>query len=127
MIKVFATRNLMQRSDEIVRLKSDFKDYKEGFRLPNYFGRDGDFTRHQNATSSNLRHLHLAESKNFWKPFLRQYDRTSNYWLIYCSGFWNVNNYLLIAILKPDAHQQARQNRLLDGLSAVAERFRNQY
>jgi mRNA interferase YafO len=73
-----------------------------------------------------LRHLHLAETGT-WPLQKRQYARTSDRWLIYCSGFWYPNTYLLIAVLEPEAHTQATRTVLLNGLVRIAEDFRNKF
>lgn len=126
MVKVLAVNGLLPDPEDLTRLKTDFKEYKEGKRLPTYFGRDGDFSRHHGAKFSQLRHLHLAESGT-WPPQKRQYDRTSDRWLIYCPGFWQDHIYLLIAVLEPHAHVQANRTDLINGLVRIAEDFRNKF
>jgi len=46
---------------------------------------------------------------------------------VYCPGFYNPKYYLLIAILKPDAHNQAHNIDMMNGLAAIAEDFRKRF
>ncbi len=108
-VKVFVPRDLLETYPQIKSIKDDFTDYKSNIRIPDYFGRDADFSIHSDAKFHRLKHLHLVQSYT-WLPNLRQYDRTSDKWLIYCSGYMHENYYLLIALIEPDAHAQARKS-----------------
>ncbi|MCP4696160.1 MAG: hypothetical protein GY862_04835 [Gammaproteobacteria bacterium] len=125
-VEVFAVQGLMSDPDSLNRLMLDFKRWKETEWLPDYFGRDGDFSRHTGARMEELRHLHLDET-GLWLSTQRQYSRTSDRWLIYCRGFYDPDKYLLIAIIEPDAHQKTRNALLLDALTNYGTDFRNKY
>tara|TARA_R110000868_G_C10969398_1_gene769535 strand:- start:11666 stop:11854 length:189 start_codon:yes stop_codon:yes gene_type:complete len=54
----------------------------------------------------------------------RSFFSESDIHLVYCCGFYDTNHYLLITILKPDAHRQANNiDRMLD-IAAIAAGFR---
>ncbi len=126
-ITVKAVEGLLPEPD-LSRLKADFQNYKEGLYTPNYFGRDGDFSHPLLARQEELWHLHLAESEPpTWPRWKSQYQRTSDHWLVYCPGFYNPKYYLLIAVLKHDAHNQAHNIDLMNGLAAIAEDFRQRF
>ena len=125
-VEVFAVSGLLPTQAELDGLKADFKNWKETGYLPAYFGRDADFSIHSGARLAELRHLHLAQTGT-WHPRQRQNGRTSDRWLIYCAGLYDPDKYLLIAILEPDAHRQARKGFILDGLVNYADDFRNRF
>lgn len=109
-------------TDSYQPLIKAFEQYKAHHHLPAAFGRDAILERPQKAKDEELFHLHLNLS-GFPKG-QRQYQRTSDVWLLYTRGFWNLNSYHLIAILEPDAHDQARNITLIGRFADIAEKFR---
>ncbi|MHA7879652.1 MAG: type II toxin-antitoxin system YafO family toxin [Saccharospirillum sp.] len=108
-------------------LVQDFKRYKTTGDLPDTFGRDAPFDHPHTlplALQERVFHLHLASANVVWKSNTPQYARTSDEHLIYCAGAVEENCFLLIAILSPDAHQQARDNNVMYKLARTAELFR---
>ena len=132
MIRVFATNLIRQQITdiELKQLKTDFQRYKETDSPADNFGRDALYDDSNNLPSVRLvelRHLHLLnQSENFLR-YARQYDKTSDDHLVYCQGFYSDRAYLLIALLSPNAHKQARNNDAMLKLAGMAENFRNQH
>ena len=56
-----------------------------------------------------------------------QFYQTSDVHLVYCQGALNDNFYLLMTILSPDGHEQAKSRDIMFKLGVMAGRFRNQY
>lgn len=116
--------------DEMTALQYDFKNYKETGKVPDTFGRDALYN-HPNSLpiikSEEVAHIHLADNENSWPVQTLQFNRTSDEHLIYCQGYFNKSCYLLMAILTPDAHEQALNRSIMYSLGQMAEKFRSQY
>lgn len=132
MIRVFKSsviRNQLTK-DELDQLTDDFKRYKATNISPENFGRDAPYD-HPNTLAvlkaEQVQHIHLG-SEDKPLPFNRiQFHQTSDVHLVYCQSF-NVDDiYLLIAILSPNAHQQANNREVMFKLGVMAESFRNKY
>lgn len=131
-VRVFFHKHLLTSlmEEELTALRTDFKSYKESGALPNTFGRDAHYN-HPNSLpiviSEQLNHIHLATENTVWPDNTLQFYRTSDTHLVYCHGDMQTNSYLLMAILAPDAHTQARDNSIMHSLGKMAEKFRQQY
>jgi len=131
-IRVFKSAIISQQLDgnELGQQANDFKHYKEDVIPADYFGRDVPYD-HPNTLPSvrgeDLMHLHLAEGAQHWASRQAQYGRTSDHHLVYCQGFYKADHFLLMAILKPDAHAQARNNSIMSNLAVMAAKFRAQF
>lgn len=110
-------------------LTKDFIDYKKSDLCPDYFGRDVAYD-HPHTPSiilqEEVRHIHLAEQAT-WPVQLIQFKRTSDRHLVYCQGAINSNCYLLITLLSPDAHSQAKISNVMRKIGEQAEIFRMKY
>lgn len=131
MIRIFVHEEIkaILSQSELVALKEDFRHYKETGALPDSFGRDVPYDSDVTLPllrSEDVCHLHLAEDRP-WPVSLVQFSRTSDTHLIYCQGFSNPDFYLLITVLSPDAHNQARNNSVMHNIGLIAERFRSQF
>ena len=132
MIRVFKTDLIReQMSDEhLIQLASDFKRYKETGIPAENFGRDAPYN-HMNSLPSvrlqELQHLHLLTQPDSKTRSLRQFNKTSDDHLVYCQGFYSNEAYLLIALLSPDAHGQARNNNIMLKMAQISEKFRNKF
>ncbi|MFM2486597.1 type II toxin-antitoxin system YafO family toxin [Celerinatantimonas yamalensis] len=62
-----------------------------------------------------------------WRSKLDQYNKTSDHHLVYCQGASNLMIYLLMAILRPDAHQKSLNRNIMYNLGVMAEKFRQKY
>lgn len=117
-------------ADELEALRTDFKTYKEAGVLPMTFGRDVSYN-HPNSLPivlhEELFHIHLTNENELWHEKTLQFYRTSEIHLVYCQGSTQTNCYLLMAILSPDAHAQARDNSVMHSLGKMAEKFHQQY
>jgi len=131
-IRVFKSTIISQQldRDELEQLVADFKRYKETGIPAACFGRDAPYD-HPHTLSSvrseDIMHLHLAEGAQHWTSYQAQYDRTSDYHLVYCPGFYKADHFLMMSILKPDAHAQARNNSIMSNLAVMAAKFRAQF
>lgn len=85
------------------------------------FGVGRDFSRPENAKLAGLMHYHLIDAEH------NPRTKTSDRFLVYCSGFSNPNDYLLIAIIEPEAHKQTNKGSTMACLIQIAENFRNQF
>lgn len=128
MIRIFKSKLIRETIDEseLTQLETDFRRYKQEGVLPDLFGRDVPYD-HPNTLpilkQEEVKHLHLLE-----QPIRKlQFYRTSDSHLVYCGGFNNPDIYLFMALLRPDAHQQARQNEAMYQLGVMAQNFRKRY
>lgn len=140
-VTVYGTESLKKAVPNYDQLAADFKSYKEGLLVPDYFGLDGDYADNIRCKEEEVWHLHLAEanSEPLWSTAPQQgrptyqypstqrppEKRTSDKHLIYTRGYMDRDAYLLIAILSPDAHKQARQNNVMLPLADIAADFRS--
>ncbi len=115
---------------DLAALKDDFKKYKESGKLPGNFGRDVLYN-HPNTLpivlQEKISHIHLEDPDKPWHFRTLQFNRTSDIHLVYCRGFYNENCYLLMALLSPDAHNQALNRTIMFNLGKMAEQFRSRY
>lgn len=114
---------------ELEALTNDFRRYKETGQKPDLFGRDEAYDHPDTLPilkSEELKHIHLAAGD---APFLStiQFYQTSDKHLVYCQGWKDPGCFLLIAILAPDAHEQARNRTIMHNLGIIAEKFRQQF
>jgi mRNA interferase YafO len=115
---------------ELSELVADFRAYKTLRNLPDTFGRDERYDHPFTLPiikAEEVRHIHLSNAENLWPPQKLQFNKTSDSHLIYCQGSTDSNNYLLMGILAPDAHKQARDNNIMFKLGKMAEHFRRRY
>jgi mRNA interferase YafO len=74
-----------------------------------------------------VQHIHLGNEENPLAINKIQFYQTSDIHLVYCQGALDENCYLLMTILSPDAHKQARTTEIMFKLGVMAERFRKQF
>ena len=131
-MRIFKTDLIRRQLDdqELQQLEDDFYRYKDTDIPASTFGRDALYDHPHTLPSvrqAQLRHLHLISLGRTNKKNQPQYYRTSDDHLIYCEGFYNQQDYLLITILSPNAHASARKNSLMFNLAGIAENFRDKY
>ncbi len=133
-IRVFHHKHLSDVSLELAldlpALKKDFAQYKESGIPPSNFGRDAEYDGKLTLSSvrqGRVSHVHLEDPENPWRERTGQFNRTSDIHLVYCRGFFDENAYLLMAVLSPDAHFQARNNTIMFKLWKMAEQFRGRH
>lgn len=122
-VKVFKTQMALWDDPAIKPIVEQFKQYKSECHAPVTFGRDAPLVRPSDAKFAGIHHLHLG---NF-NAINRQYNRTSDTWLIYATGFINLDHFLLIDILTPDAHERAESIDLMLEYVELAVKFREQF
>ncbi|UJF20374.1 type II toxin-antitoxin system YafO family toxin (plasmid) [Vibrio sp. SS-MA-C1-2] len=130
-MRVFKHKILIESltQNELDALVNDFKSYKETGVIPEFFGRDEPYNHPHTLPilkTEEVKHIHLATED---APFLQsiQFYQTSDKHLVYCQGWNNPHCYLLIAILAPNAHEQARNRTIMFNLGKIAEIFRQQF
>jgi len=117
-MRVFKSKIIREQltENELNELISDFRQYKLTGVVPDTFGRDGLYD-HPNSLpilkSEEVQHLHLLDDEKHWSVYVIQFNKTSDEHLVYCQGETNSDCYLLITILAPNAHQQARNNSVM--------------
>lgn len=131
MIRVFTSKVLNEAltAGERTALIADFKQYKAG-KLPALFGKDVRYDHPFNLDiikQEQVRHIHLAKNGAGFPLLVKQLKRTSDTHLIYCQGFANEHCYLLMAILRPNAHDLAKSNQLMYQLGVMAQAFRQHF
>lgn len=132
MIRIFKSKLITKQltEEQLEQLINDFRQYKETGLLPDTFGRDVRYD-HPNTYPlvklEEVSHIHLTDGDHPWPIWIVQYKRTSDIHLVYCQGAISTDCYLLIAILSPDAHQQARNNSIMANIGRTAELFRQQH
>ena len=132
-MRVFKTKliRLQLTAEELEALTADFISYKRDGVLPDIFGRDAlydDSFTWPLIKFERVAHIHLANENNPFPPQLRQFSRTNDEaHLLYCQGAFDEQAWLLIAILKPEPHKQARDNNQMHKIGKMAEAFRMRF
>lgn len=112
-------------------MAADFLSYKKEGVLPDIFGRDAPYDDDRTyllVKEEQVAHIHLANSNAPFPKFLRQFKRTSDQaHLVYCQGVMDPSAFLLIIILRPEAHKLARNNNHMHKIGMMAEAFRMKY
>jgi mRNA interferase YafO len=131
-IRVFKSRIIQDllTNEEMLALSKDFKGYKATRIIPEYFGRDVAYD-HPNTLPliqiEKVQHIHLGSEDKPLNLKTLQFHRTSDIHLVYCQGALNDDCYLLMTILSPDAHEQAKSRNIMHNLGKMAELFRNKF
>jgi len=131
-MRVFKSKVIREQLTEVELspLIADFKQYKLTGVVPDTFGRD-ELYNHSNSLpiikAEEVQHIHLLNEEKYWPIYAVQFNKTSDTHLVYCQGEANPGCYLLIAILSPNAHEQARNNSVMYNMGKMAEKFRLQY
>ena len=131
-MRVFKSKIIREQltENELDELISDFRQYKLTGVVPDTFGRD-ELYDHPNPLpilkSEKIQHIHLLDDEKQWSVYVIQFNKTSDEHLVYCQGEANLDCYLLIAILAPNAHQQAKNNSVMYNIGKIAEKFRFRY
>lgn len=120
MITVFTSLLFREQTtnDERKALVANFKTYKNG-NLPSNIGRDVAYHRPLQVENAGLKHIHIGQ----WSMEVLQWTRTSDISLAYCESTAKNNTYALIALLRPNAHDQQRDYDLMIKLAAEALHF----
>ena len=132
MIRVFKSGIIRQMltTEELDALVGDFKSYKLTGNAPESFGRDVPYD-HPNTLpivlAEEIQHIHLGSEDKPLPLKKIQFYQTSDIHLIYCQGAIDDNCYLLMTILSPDAHEQAKSRNIMYKLGIMAEKFRNSF
>ncbi len=117
-------------SDKLAGLVKLFRQYKDTGVAPPIFGRDAPYDFPPTIARSGLAHIHIKDqkaSKNWSLHRVRLHLKTSDTALIYCSGYFHNDHYLLLDLLE-NAHSYYKppQFHMLT-LAELAEKFREKY
>lgn len=116
--------------EELDALVVDFKSYKLTGNAPEHFGRDVPYD-HPNTLpivlAEEVHHIHIGSKEKALVLRKIQFYQTSDIHLVYCQGSLDDNCYLLMTILSPDAHGQAKSRDIMFKLGVMAEKFRNKF
>lgn len=104
-----------------------FKEYKKTDEPSVLIGRDAPLIRPSAAVFAGLWHTHIPDALESFSPHQGIYHRTSDNFLVYCTGFSDPTNYLLIDILSPDAHNKSENIDLMNRYIKQAEKFREKF
>lgn len=132
MIRVFKSSIIRQilTNTELDALVNDFKRYKLTGNPPEFFGRDIPYDHPNNlptVLAEEIKHIHLGSKDNPLPLQKIQFYQTSDTHFVYCQGALNENCYLLMAILSPNGHEQAKSRDIMFKLGIMAEKFINQF
>lgn len=132
MIRVFKSRHIrdLLSADELDAIVKDFTSYKCTGIVPDNFGRDVSYDHPHTlpiVMAEDVRHIHLGSEDKPLPLKKIQFYRTSDIHLVYCQGATNEDDYLLMTILSPNGHEQAKSRDIMYRLGKMAELFRNRY
>lgn len=115
------------------RLLADFIRYKSTGELPDYFGRDTLYDDPEDIRDAELRHIHFEIGTHVFGPLPKwvdltdkqaiQWERTNNTALVYARNLLDENQYTLIAVFTPYAHETAREYPKMRELAGYARKF----
>jgi len=115
---------------ELDTLVDDFKSYKITGNAPKNFGRDVVYDHPNNLPvilAEEIHHIHLGSEDKPLQLRKVQFYQTSDIHLVYCQGSLDESCYLLMTILSPDAHEQAKSREVMFKLGVMAEKFRTRF
>ena len=132
MIRVFKSSIIRQvlTDEELGALIDDFKSYKLTGNVPEHFGRDVLYDHPHTLPvilAEEVQHIHLGSEEKPLPVKKIQFYQTSDIHLVYCQGALDENSYLLMTILSPNGHEQAKFRDIMFKLGIMAEKFRNQF
>lgn len=116
------------------QLLSVFKKYKEsnGEFVPNIFGRDVPYTYPRKLYELDVSHIHLRLPPDRFSKNIAQSERKNkkkepdkDIFLVYVKSQFSQDKYALLAILRPNAHEQSKQAKILDMFCEYAEKYQN--
>lgn len=117
-------------------LLESFTDYIASGRevVPDCFGNDAPYTQPYGAFRAGLMHIHIAVPPTTLPRKRPQADRKcpmnapdQDAALVYVQGELEEDHYCLLAILYPDAHQRASDNRTIPYLARLAQDFKDRH
>tara|TARA_R110001583_G_scaffold3468_1_gene22092 strand:+ start:3115 stop:3513 length:399 start_codon:yes stop_codon:yes gene_type:complete len=131
-IRVFKSSIIRQilTEAELDALVNDFKSYKLTGNAPELFGRDVPYDHPNNlpiVLAEEIQHIHLGSKDKPLSVRKIQFYQTSDIHLVYCQGALDENCFLLMTILSPDGHEQAKSREVMFKLGVMAEKFRNKF
>ena len=122
-MSIVQTASIFRLDPEWEKHKNTFEDYKLNSNQPDFYGRDASLSY------PHVHHIHLAQTQELadhWAQrkaridqiyyrTTRNDDPENDYWLIYAYDNFT-ENYLLLSIIGPDAHNKEQWRSCLTGL-----------
>ncbi|MGR7271949.1 type II toxin-antitoxin system YafO family toxin [Klebsiella aerogenes] len=119
MAKVSITRELyhLAAAHKYAKMLSDYLSNDARFWC---FGALGGFERNYDAMAANIRKIHLKlPGDRPWPPEASLSERTCDNYLVFAQHLFYDEHYQILAIISPNAHQQA--DSMLPRLIKLAE------
>jgi mRNA interferase YafO len=114
-------------------IRAAFVDYKSTGIAGGRIGRDAPYVWPEAAFKSRLMHIHLKLPPGNFPENLPQIDRVCRKGaperdavLVYVGGWLEEDRYCLLAVLHPDGHAKAREEKLMRYLARLAQKFRDE-
>ncbi|WP_440863373.1 type II toxin-antitoxin system YafO family toxin [Symbiopectobacterium purcellii] len=93
--------------------------------LPSVLGRDGMWELNNRTCDSQIHKIHIRlPDETPWKGSKAQIDRVSNHYLVYVEHWLDGDQYQVISIMSPNAHELAPTSFLAE-LERRAEEFQS--
>jgi len=118
--------DVVASSPDYRNLDDSFKTYKQFNVVPSVFGKDDVYTQPAEAVDAELWHIHLKTPTRYI-PSNIHLRFTSDTHLVYTRGKKDRDHYLLVAILTPDAHDQANDDSVMMYLASLASEWRKSH
>jgi len=77
--------------------------------------------------NEDIKHIHLGSEDKPLSIKKIQFYRTSDIHLVYCQSVLDDDVFLLMTILSPDGHEQARNRDIMYKLGKMAELFMQKF
>ncbi|APG37854.1 toxin YafO [Escherichia coli] len=110
------------KPDLEITLLNDFKSFKQGM-YPAIFGKDGPYTAPGAIVSSRVYHVHLLFTKQERTSSRSRFNCTSDRALVYSQHAHFQDVYSLLAIFPNNAHQYAKDPKIMVDIAAYAAAF----
>lgn len=113
-------------------LQRDLKIYLATGQLFPHFGKVEIYTQPPLAYAAKLWHMHLALPPDTFRATDSQMFRVckkgkpgKDAALVYAQGLFEEHRYCILAVLHPDAHGKAREEKIMRFLAHLAKEFRD--
>ncbi|CZY17163.1 type II toxin-antitoxin system YafO family toxin [Enterobacter hormaechei] len=110
------------KPDLKITLLNDFTSLKQGM-YPAVFGKDGPYTAPGAIVSSRVYHVHLLFTKQERTSSRNRFNCTSDRALVYSQHAHFQDVYSLLAIFPNNAHQFAKDPKIMADIAAYAAAF----
>ncbi len=126
-MRFFLSDSFNRDTPYVQEIIKQFKEYKRTGEASDLIGRDAPLIRPSSAVFAGIRYIHLPDESEAFSIYQHIYHRTSDNFLVYCTGFYDLKDFLLIDILSPNAHDKAENIDLMNRYIKQAEKFREKF